>query len=406
MSKANLVLVHDGALPPLTPDQLHDQDGEPRVLDLTLAERLGMNDLHDVRRLIERNRIELETYGEVRGAVCQTNRGQISTREVETRISGTLPEKKRRGRPGKAYHLNEGQALVICALSRTPQAAAVRRQIIDVFMAYRRGVLPVEEEQQQTIAQLAAELAELRQRVALIGAAPHIRAVYKGSYLPGTVALTVQDISLQWDDPRILDERLSVQLGIVDVQAVRKLIRSHRSLLAGLGKVVSASGIPGNRRGHGAGPYWLTELQALAVCGLVSGNIASVTRTRVIKVFSEFRRGQEELAAAGGIREVRNNSEMVAMLDERVAALEANARTEARQEVRRQRVRAPKEPVESDGDLLFGISAISDFLGTRWSQTHALIRAEQLPHFRLAGRVCSRKTLLGPWLDRKEAGNA
>ncbi|WP_454016984.1 hypothetical protein [Azospirillum sp. Marseille-Q6669] len=71
-------------------------------------------------------------------------------------------------RPGKAYYLNEGQALVICALSRTPQAALVRRQIIEVFLAYRRGVLPVAEEQQQTIAHLAA--------------APHIRAIFKGGY--------------------------------------------------------------------------------------------------------------------------------------------------------------------------------------------------------------------------------
>lgn len=44
-----------------------------------------------------------------------------------------------RGRPGKAYYLNEPQALVICALSRTAKAAQVRKALIDVFMAVRRG---------------------------------------------------------------------------------------------------------------------------------------------------------------------------------------------------------------------------------------------------------------------------
>ncbi|WP_085090269.1 hypothetical protein [Azospirillum oryzae] len=39
------------------------------------------------------------------------------------------------------YWLNEGQVLVICMLSRTPQAAQVRKEVIEVFMAYRRGLL-------------------------------------------------------------------------------------------------------------------------------------------------------------------------------------------------------------------------------------------------------------------------
>ncbi len=386
-SSGALVPTKPADLPPLMPHQLNDQDGEPRVLDLTIAERLGFDRSRKIRDLIERNRAELETYGEVRPTVGQTSEAG--------------------GRPGKAYYLNEGQALVICALSRTPQAALVRRQIIEVFLAYRRGLLPVAEEQQQTIAHLSAELADLRQRVALIGAAPHIRAVFKGGYLPGSTALTVQDISMEWDEPRISDQRLAVQLGIADVHSVRKLIRSHRHLMAGLGKVVNvplAKETVG--KGQGSGALWLTEMQALAICGLVSGNIASATRTRLIKVFSEFRRGQEELAAAGGIREVRNNSEMVAMLDERVAALEANARTETRKEVRRQRRRDADEALSDDGDLLYGSPRIAAYLGVPPKSVDHLIRTSKLPYFRLGGRVCSRKTLLGAWLDQREVALA
>lgn len=94
---------------------------EPRILDVLLAEHLGFERERAIRELIARNRDELEAYG---GLPCHTaNPG------------------KQGGRPGKAYWLNEGQALVICALSRTDKAAEIRKAIIDVFTAYRRGKL-------------------------------------------------------------------------------------------------------------------------------------------------------------------------------------------------------------------------------------------------------------------------
>lgn len=94
-------------------------EDEPRVRDLDLAQWLGFNRATDIRELVARNRDELEAYGSF---PCRAeNPG------------------KQGGRPGKAYYLNEGQALVICALSRTAKAAQVRKQLIDVFMAYRAG---------------------------------------------------------------------------------------------------------------------------------------------------------------------------------------------------------------------------------------------------------------------------
>ena len=143
-SAGALVPTKPADLPPLTPDQLNDQDGEPRVSDVILAERLGFAQPRDIRKLIERNRAELETYGEVCATVAQTT--------------------EKGGRPGKAYYLNEGQALVICALSRTPQAALVRRQIIEVFLAYRRGKLASPEG-----AALAALAAEVGRLAAVVG---------------------------------------------------------------------------------------------------------------------------------------------------------------------------------------------------------------------------------------------
>lgn len=94
-------------------------EDEPRVRDLDLAQWLDFSQPRQIRELIARNRDELETYG------------SLSCRATKPGNQG--------GRPGNAYYLNEGQALVICALSRMPKAAQVRKQLIDVFVAYRAG---------------------------------------------------------------------------------------------------------------------------------------------------------------------------------------------------------------------------------------------------------------------------
>lgn len=93
-----------------------NEAGEPLVKDLELARWLGFSDLHKVRNLIERWAAEL---GEVSATVAETT--------------------KQGGRPGKAYLLTEQQALFIAAKSETPRATEILRQIIEVFVAVRRG---------------------------------------------------------------------------------------------------------------------------------------------------------------------------------------------------------------------------------------------------------------------------
>jgi hypothetical protein len=102
-------------------NQLTEIDNEPRILDVDLAERLAFERPRVIRELIARNRDELEAFG------------SLPCRTANPTAQG--------GRPGNAYYLNEGQALVICALSRTEKAAQVRKLLIDVFMAYRQGKL-------------------------------------------------------------------------------------------------------------------------------------------------------------------------------------------------------------------------------------------------------------------------
>jgi hypothetical protein len=111
---------------------------EPRIRDVVVAERLGFERPRKIRELIERNREELESYGPLaprRGAKLPSD-GEVS------RHGGAKPlEGSSGGRPEEGCLLNEEQALLVCMFSRTPQAAAVRREVIQVFTAWRRGHL-------------------------------------------------------------------------------------------------------------------------------------------------------------------------------------------------------------------------------------------------------------------------
>lgn len=110
--------------PPLTRSDLREPDAEPRIPDLRLGEALEFDRPRDIRKLIDRNTAELERYGSICAMVAQND------------------DPRGRGRKGQAYFLNEGQALLICMFARTPKATEVRRQVIEAFMAWRRGAHP------------------------------------------------------------------------------------------------------------------------------------------------------------------------------------------------------------------------------------------------------------------------
>lgn len=95
---------------------------EPRVSHVRLSAVLGYDSPHRLADLIERNAAELERYGEVSRTVRETT--------------------SKGGRPGRDYWLNEAQALLACIRSDAPNAPDVRQQVIEVYMAYRRGELP------------------------------------------------------------------------------------------------------------------------------------------------------------------------------------------------------------------------------------------------------------------------
>lgn len=97
---------------------------DPRIQDERLGERLGLSRPRDIRKLIDRNRAELESYGQI-APRC---------RKPQNARGG--------GRPADEFWLNEAQALLICTFARTDRAAEVRRELIMVFLAWRRGSLP------------------------------------------------------------------------------------------------------------------------------------------------------------------------------------------------------------------------------------------------------------------------
>lgn len=103
---------------------------EPRVMDTRLASALGMKRATNIREKIIRNRMELEGFGPVHETRALVDRPQGGTVNAQT------------------YYLNEPQALLLCMWARTPTAAAVRKQLIEVFMAWRRA----QAEQQPAIA--------------------------------------------------------------------------------------------------------------------------------------------------------------------------------------------------------------------------------------------------------------
>lgn len=102
-------------------------DREPRILDLALASLLGFERPRAIRQLIHRNKAELEGFG------------SLPYRAGLNLPHGVANSKRGRGRPSSECWLNEPQALLLCMFSNTPNAAAVRKQVIKVFMDWRAG---------------------------------------------------------------------------------------------------------------------------------------------------------------------------------------------------------------------------------------------------------------------------
>lgn len=128
MTSTNLISQNDSHL---TINDLQVIEDEPRIKDIILGERLGLKNIRDFKNVIDRNIQELKEYGALSS---QTTTEKVGC--VNRKIT--------------SYYLNEAQALLLCMFSRTAKAAQVRKELIDVYMAYRtRGLAKVREHYRQ-----------------------------------------------------------------------------------------------------------------------------------------------------------------------------------------------------------------------------------------------------------------
>lgn len=136
----------DDIIPTTNPTGLPDlieEDGEVRVLDLTLAERLGFSEARMIRKLIKRHREALEGMGSLLHRV--TNSGPKG------------------GRRATAFYLTQAQALFILAKSETARANIELAYVVEVFAQFQRGNLVAKDAE----AQAALDAAETARQAKL-----------------------------------------------------------------------------------------------------------------------------------------------------------------------------------------------------------------------------------------------
>ncbi|GAB4069563.1 helix-turn-helix domain-containing protein [Ancylobacter sonchi] len=59
--------------------------------------------------------------------------------------------------------------------------------------------------------------------------------------------------------------------------------------------------------------------------------------------------------------------------------------------------------IAPDGDVLYGASAIADFLGVSPNTIYYRVQSGSLPTFRLGSSICARRSTLRAWMEEQEA---
>lgn len=145
------------------------EDKEPRIRDLELAKRLGYSEPKTIRQLIKR---------------LAPNLAGLHQRSTAPLRKDGLPSK-----PANEFWLDERSALFVIARSETEVATKILGEVIDVFIAYRRG---------QLIPRLLADepcVWDKMWSAKTVGALCHLYGQpYAGGRFPGFLASVVQKL--------------------------------------------------------------------------------------------------------------------------------------------------------------------------------------------------------------------
>lgn len=122
-------------------------EGEPRIRDLDLAERLGFDRPLNIRNLIKRHAASLNAMGPLFTVKRVINGGEATE-----------------------FYLNRKQAIFITAKSETPQATDITIEIIEKFDAYERGAISppapqIDVRNPSQLAQIAIQLIEVNKEL-------------------------------------------------------------------------------------------------------------------------------------------------------------------------------------------------------------------------------------------------
>lgn len=114
---------------------LLDGEAEPRIQDVELGRRIGLSRPRDIRRVIK----QWHDAGHLVDTRCEVrSRGGVQN----SRSGSALGEIPSLGRPASIeYFLCEADTLFIVTKCNTPLATQITKQIIQVFISWRRGQL-------------------------------------------------------------------------------------------------------------------------------------------------------------------------------------------------------------------------------------------------------------------------
>lgn len=161
--------------------------------------------------------------------------------------------------------------------------------------------------------------------------------------------ITLNDLHVIDDEPRVQDLRLAEALGFLLPYDIRKVIRRNAAELQRYGAIFATTAKNTDPRGRGrpGTEYHLTEGQALLVCMFAETERAADVRQALIEVFMAWRKGQMAPPPATSRRDPAQDA--FSRMSERLAALEVALGFDSRYPAERMAVSAAHLPIWGSG---------------------------------------------------------